>query len=128
MNTLPKKIVIVDDDKITQKLYHDVLTKEGYVIVQAFEAKEGLNLIKSSYPDLIILDLMIPGGMNGFDILETVKADEKLKDIPVLIFTNLDSEQKVAMSIGASDYIIKSNMSIEDLPIKVKQYLHDDHS
>jgi|SRR3989344_6542052 len=125
MNTNHKKIVIVDDDTITQKLYHDVLTKEGYVVVQAYEAKEGLNLIKSSHPDLIILDIMIPGGMNGFDILETVKADADLKAIPVLIFTNLDSEEKIALSIGASDYVIKSNISINDIPSKVRQYLPD---
>lgn len=124
MNTASKKIILIEDDVLTQKLYHDVLTKEGYTVVQAFDGKEGLSFIKSLQPNLIILDLMLPGGMNGFDILETIKADDNLRNIPVLVCTNLDSEQKVAMNIGASDYIIKSNISMEELVKKVKQYLY----
>ncbi len=54
MNSLPKKIAIIDDDRITQKLYHDILIKEGYMVVQAFNRQEGLNLIKFSHTDLIV--------------------------------------------------------------------------
>lgn len=123
MNATPKKILIVEDDVVTQKLYSDVLTNEGFVVDQAYDGKQGLSIIKSSHPDLVILDLMLPGGVNGFDILETMKADPALKSIPVLIFTNLDTEQKTAMTIGANDYIIKSNISVQGLVEKVKQHL-----
>lgn len=124
MNTAPKKIIIIEDDTVTQELYLNVLVKEGYTVIQAFNAQEGLNLVKSVKPHLIILDLMLPGDMNGFDILERIKTDNVLKNIPVLVCTNLDSEQKLTKKMGANDYLIKSNIPMEELVEKVKQYLN----
>ena len=66
---------------------------------------------------------MLPAGMNGFDLLEQLKRDEKLKTVPVIVFTNLDSERNVAESMGAVDYIVKANTSIDDLVKKVKSHL-----
>lgn len=117
------KILIAEDDNLVQNIYHNILTKEGFKVIQAFNGKQALSLVKSEQPNLIILDIMLPGGMNGFDVLERLKMDEKLKNIPVLVLTNLDTEEKVALSIGAADYIVKANISIKEVVDKIKKYL-----
>ena len=66
---------------------------------------------------------MLPGGMHGFDLLERLKADEKLKKIPVIVLTNLESEEKVAKDIGAIDYIVKVHVDPKDVMEKIKKVL-----
>ena len=118
-----KKVLIIDDDNLIQQIYKDALTSEGFEVVQAFLGKEGLAMAKSERPALIILDAMLPYGMNGFDVLEKLKKDTSLADIPVLMLTNLDTEEKTALSVGASEYIIKANTSIAQVIEKVKQHI-----
>lgn len=118
-----KKILIIEDDSALQQIYKEAFTPEGIAIEEAMTAKEGLEKAKLAPPDLIILDIMLPGGMNGFDALEKLKQDPKLKDIPVVILTNLDSEKDSALKIGAVDYIIKSTTSIKDVVGRIKSLL-----
>ncbi len=66
---------------------------------------------------------MLPGGMNGFDLLEQIKADSTSKSVPVIVLTNLSTEQKTAYDIGAVDYIVKVNMSLDDIILKIKNRL-----
>lgn len=119
----PKKILIIEDDAQLREIYQKKLTIEGFSVFQAATIREGLTLLKSDTPDLIILDIMLPGGENGFDFLETVKRDPLYEAIPILVMTNLDTEEKVARQIGASDYIIKANTQIDEVITKIKQYL-----
>lgn len=116
-----KKILIIDDDASLQQIYRDKLTSEGFTAFQAFEGKEGLMLVRAKEPDLIILDIMLPGGMNGFDILEELKRSALLKDIPVLILTNLESEARVAKIIGANQYLVKSDTTLEEVIRHVRE-------
>lgn len=118
-----QKVLIIEDENLTQQIYKDALTTEGFAVVQAFSGKQGLTMAKSEQPSIIILDVMLPFGMNGFDVLEELKKDLNLRDIPVLMFTNLDSEEKTALSIGASDYIIKANTSISEVIKKIKKHI-----
>ena len=67
---------------------------EEFSIVGATTGQEGLTLVQSEKPDLILLDIMPPGGMNGFDVLEKLEADPSSKQIPVIVLTNLDSGRK----------------------------------
>lgn len=113
-------ILIVEDDIQLQDIYKRKLTKEGYTVIVAGNAQDGLQAAKTSSPQLILLDLMLPGGQNGFDILEQIKRDPTMSHIPVVILTNLDGEQQSAMSIGAVDYIIKANTSLDQMMEKVK--------
>lgn len=117
------KILIIEDDNLMQQIYKEALTPEGFEVLQAFTGQQGLTIAKSQKPNLIILDVMLPMGMNGFDVLEQLKADPQVREIPVLVFTNLDTEEKVALSIGAADYIVKANTSIEDVVKKIKHHL-----
>ena len=118
------KILIVEDDAQLQIIYQKKLSREGHEVLLATTGQEGLMLAKSAQPNIVLLDVMLPGGQNGFDILEQIKRDPNIAHTPILILTNLDTEQSTAMSIGASDYIIKANTSLDEMVAKVNKYLN----
>lgn len=118
-----KKILIIEDDFDIARIYNEKLQLFGYKISVAADGKQGLFLAKSEKPDLILLDIMLPEGMNGFDVLERLKKDEELKGVPVIMLTNLDSEKKVATEMGIVDYLIKANTNLGVLVDKVKSVL-----
>lgn len=118
-----EKILIVEDDTQLLSVYSKVLSMEGYQIVTAVSGKQALEVAKKEIPSLVLLDIMLPEGMNGFDVLEQLKQDEKLKSVPVLVLTNLDSEEKSATLAGASGYVIKANMMNEELVNKVRNMI-----
>lgn len=118
-----KSVMVVEDDVALQSLLKTKLEQIGIKVVTAETAQHALNEIKNTHVDLILLDIMLPGHMNGFDFLEQIKANAVLKPIPVIVLTNLDTEQKTAIDIGAADYIVKSNMSLDELILKVKNHL-----
>jgi len=110
-----KKILIIDEDSSLFKIYNEMFSLDEIEVVGAKSGQEGLALVQSEKPDLIMLDIMLPGGMNGFDVLEKLKADPLTEKIPVVVLTNLDSEEKVAKTIGACDYIVKSDTTKDEL-------------
>jgi DNA-binding response OmpR family regulator len=114
-----KKILVVEDEPTLQNLYQKALTVAGFDTAIATTGMEGFSKAKANKPDLILLDIMLPGGKNGFDILTMLKADPDLKPIPVVCMTNLDSEHDTAISLGAIDYYVKSDMPIAELVAKV---------
>lgn len=118
-----KKILIVEDEVGLLKILTDKLSTLNVDIIQAKTGQDALNLIQSLRPNLILLDIMLPGGMNGLDVLERMKTNPALRLMPVIILTNLGTEQKKAMELGAVDYIIKSNISLEQIILKVGTYL-----
>ena len=117
------KIFHIEDDLQLQVNYQENFQKLGVEVLLAITGAQGLQLAKEQKPDLILLDIMLPLGLNGFDVLESLKRDPELKNIPVIVITNLDSERKTAMDIGATDYIVKANTSLEDVISRVKQLL-----
>jgi DNA-binding response OmpR family regulator len=121
---IDKPIVIAfeDDPKIAET-YEEMITELGGDIVVTASAVNGLALIRQLKPKLVLLDIMLDGVKNGFDILEEIRRNEDTKNIPVVMLTNLDSEEKVARSIGVEDYIVKSNIALTDLQEKLKTYL-----
>lgn len=123
MNNDKKNILIVEDDEALQKLIIEKLAGNGILTACVRTAQEALTKIKEKIPDLILLDIMLPGGMNGFDLLEQIRKNPILKKIPVIVLTNLDTERKTAMEIGAVDYIVKTNISLDELILKIKNNL-----
>ena len=110
-----KKILIIDEDSSLFKIYNEMFSSDEVEVVGAKSGQEGLGMISSEKPNLIMLDIMLPGGMNGFDVLEQLEANPSTKTIPVIVLTNLDSEEKVAKKIGAVDYIVKANTTKEQM-------------
>lgn len=125
MTTESKKplILIIEDDASLQKMLQEKLQAQGIDSVVATTGALAFPLVKSRAPNLILVDIMLPGGMNGFDILEQFKRDGTLKTTPVIVLTNLEGEAKTALEIGATAYIEKTTLPIDQIIAKIKSFL-----
>lgn len=103
------KVLIVDDDITLRDMYAERLKAEGFEAEIAGNGDEGIEKAKSTQPDVILLDIMMPK-TNGFNALEELKRDETTKNIPVIMLTALIQNENKTRSIagGADDYIVKS--------------------
>jgi len=118
------KILIIEDDQFLQKIYGNKLRAEGFEVVQAIEGKEGLHKVTQEKPDLVILDLILPG-KNGFEILAEIKSKSETRSTPVLILSNLgqDKDVKRGMEMGAVDYFVKTEIKLSEVLGKVREHL-----
>jgi len=112
---MTKKVLFIEDDQQLQDIYRSALSQKDILVIGAIDGKEGLEKVSTEKPDLIVLDIMLPSGISGFDVLEQLKANTLTKAIPVIVLTNLDSEEAVAKKIGAVDYKVKSNTSLAEI-------------
>ena len=121
---MAKKILIVEDDKFLRELIGQKLLKEGYDIVEAVDGEKGIKSVKDEKPDLILLDLILPG-MDGFEVLTKIKEDSKIAQIPVIILSNLGQKDDIekGLKIGAADYLIKAHFSPGEIIDKIKAIL-----
>lgn len=120
----PPCVLIVDDNLINIKLLTKSLLKESYRVLEAKNGNDGYNLAVSEKPDLILLDIMMPV-KDGYEVCEMLKANEEIKDIPVIFITAMtETTDKVrGLSLGAVDYITKPFNSSEVLA-RVKTQLN----
>lgn len=118
------KILIVEDEEILLTALSEELKQEGFQVVGAKDGMEGVEMAKSEKPDLILLDLVMPR-LDGIGALTQMKGDDAIKDIPVVILTNLSDYDKIsdALSLGAMDYLVKANYRLEELVNKIKTVL-----
>ncbi len=118
-----KKILVIEDDKFLKDLLIKQLEDIGYAIIHVADCKEGLRKAKEEKPDLILLDLVLPG-LNGFEFLKEIKKDtSESKNIPVLILSNLGQEDdiKKGIDLGAEDFLIKAFYIIPEIIEKIKK-------
>lgn len=117
------KIVLIEDDQFILEMYQLKL-QQDFEVKTAVDGVEGLELIKKERPDLVLLDIILPR-QDGFEVLEQVKKDPELKDIPVLLLTNLGQKSNIqrGLRLGALDYIIKAHYTPAEVLAKVKQVL-----
>lgn len=87
----PKKILVVDDDKAITTLLGNLLMKQGYEVLVAFDGLDGMVQVRKNIPDLIILDIMMPE-INGYEVCSNLKFDEKFKHIPIIVLTSREQE------------------------------------
>lgn len=123
MMTTKKRILIVDDDPLIARMYENKMRLDGYDVDTATNGEEALIMVRKNKPDLMLLDIMMPK-MNGVETLKALKKDGKTKDIPVIILTNLGDNTKDierAKSMGAVDYLVKSQISLKELSERVKK-------
>lgn len=124
-NTLSKKtVLIIEDDLFLVKAYQVKFQKEGIETKIASDGKEALALLEKEPPAVVLLDLMLPG-ISGFTVLEAIRKNDKWKNVPVLILSNLGQPQDIerGKDLGVKDYIVKANIKISDIVAKVKQWL-----
>lgn len=119
-----KYILVAEDDKFYANIYKTKFSKEGYEVAVVGDGQKLLDEVRSRQPDLILLDLIMPV-MDGFEALEKLKADSKLKNIKVLVSSNLGQAEDIkrARDLGAVDYLTKATMSIQQMVDKVKETL-----
>ncbi|MCD6277577.1 response regulator [candidate division WOR-3 bacterium] len=103
-----EKILAIDDEEDILNLIRDILTAEGFEVETALSAEYGITLLERYTPDLVLLDLMLPG-MDGWEFLKIIKSDERFKDVPVILLTCRGElrDKILGLESGAADYITK---------------------
>ncbi len=105
---MPQRILVVDDDKQITRLVASYLEKAGFAVLTAYDGENALRVIRHERPDLVVLDLMLPG-RDGWEITRTLRADERLCEIPILMLTARveDTDKILGLELGADDYLTK---------------------
>jgi DNA-binding response OmpR family regulator len=121
---MAKNILIVEDDDFFRELIAKRLASEGFNISEAVDGEQGLEKIKETKPDLIVLDILLPG-IDGFEVLSKIKEDPIVVSVPVVILSNLGQKEEVekGMRLGATDYLIKAQVTSDEIVNKVKSVL-----
>lgn len=117
------KIMLAEDDRMLVEMYEAKFDMEGHEVVVATNGEECLNLLEGYTPDIILLDILMPK-MNGFHVLKEIKKQPALRDVPVILLTNLgeaqvDMNQELASALGVTDYLIKSHHTPDEVIQKV---------
>ena len=118
------KILLVEDDPLIVHLYEEVFKRAGYQLETAFDGEAGLKKMAESKPDLVLSDIMMPK-MNGLELLQKIKGDPNLKNIPVVLLTNLGKEgdTKRGIELGAVTYLVKSQYTPKEVVKKVEELI-----
>ncbi|NKE72600.1 response regulator [Candidatus Manganitrophus noduliformans] len=121
---MKEKVLIVDDTEFYQKAYQNKLLSAGYITSVANNGVEALKALTTDKPDLILLDLMMPI-MDGFKVLQTVKANPNLQSIPVIVFSAKGASEEIskALQAGASDFLVKATTTPNKVVEKIKAVL-----
>jgi DNA-binding response OmpR family regulator len=121
---MAKKILIVEDDAFLRDLAAGKLSKDGYDIKTASDVGEINAMFEAYVPDAILLDLVLPG-TDGYGILKKVRENLKMLKTPVIVFSNLAEEKdiKKAKDLGANEFMIKSNFTLDEVSAKIASLL-----
>jgi two-component system alkaline phosphatase synthesis response regulator PhoP len=115
-----KKVLVVDDDAKTVELVKLYLNRDGYRVLTAYDGIEALRLAREGHPDLIVLDLMLPG-IDGLEVCRTLRAES---DVPIIMLTAMttDDDRLTGLNLGADDYVTKP-FSPRELAARVRAVL-----
>lgn len=117
-------VLVVEDDKFLRELLVRKLASEGFDVQNAIDAQAAFTILAERKPSIILLDLILPG-VDGFEILSRIKADPKIADVPVIILSNLGQKEDLdkAMALGAKDFMVKANFTLDEIVTKVRGIL-----
>ena len=123
-SVIPKKILIVEDDRSLRNILKDKVGSEGFSVFTANDGQEGLALAIKEKPDLILLDVIMPK-MSGIEMLQKLRETVWGKTVPVLLLSNDDDPEHIKETLkdNATDYLIKSDWELEDVVKKMKETL-----
>jgi PleD family two-component response regulator len=119
----PYRVLIVDDDRRNRELMEIMLAPEGFRFLMAASGEEALELVHAESPDLILLDVMMPG-MTGYQLASAIKADPITRSIPVIMVTALNDRNSMmfGLNVGAADFLTKP-VDRADLRLRVRNLL-----
>ena len=106
---IPKKVMIIEDNQLNQRIADMIIKQLGHDTVQVFEGKKAFEIAKQEKPDLVILDIKMPD-ISGVEICKSLKADDELKNVPVIVVTSLSSDEdkeQIVKETGCDNYIAK---------------------
>jgi DNA-binding response OmpR family regulator len=123
MSEKKQKILMIEEDRFLRKIYKNKLSKENFEFIEATNGEEGMNKVISEKPDIVLLDLILTR-KSGFDVLVEMKRNRKTKKIPVIILSNLGQESDIqkGLSLGAKEYLVKTEISLVDVVNKIKEW------
>lgn len=109
-------VLIVEDDQFLRDLVAKKLEVSEFVVLQAIDGGEGLALLKDHQPDVILLDMVLPG-MSGLEVLQSIKSNAKTHSIPVIILSNLGQKSDIekAKELGAAGYMVKAHTDLNEI-------------
>lgn len=121
-----QSILLVEDDLRLREIYSQRLTAEGFSVVEAGDGAQALSLLTQKIPDLVVADVMMPN-VSGFTMLQTIKSNQATINIRVILMTALSQpEDKVhGQQLGANRYLVKSQVTLEDLVVVVNEVLKE---
>lgn len=121
-----KHILLVEDDRFLIDIYSTKLKQSGFSVEVVTTGDEVLKRIAEKKPDLLVLDIVLPQ-LNGWQLLKKIKANPKLKDLKVIILSNLGQKEEVekGMSLGASKYLIKAHYTPSEVVGEIKKLLSE---
>ncbi len=116
-------VLITEDNPINRKVFKDILHVHGYTSIEAVDGEEGYKMAKELKPDLIVMDVQLPGA-DGYEITRRLKSEEDTKDIPIIIVTSfaMAGEENEAKAAGCNDYLTKP-INIHQFIETIKKYL-----
>jgi DNA-binding response OmpR family regulator len=116
-----KEILIVEDDPSMQSLLREAFESEGFMVMTASDGEEAIRKVEKVRVNIILLDIVLPK-KDGFEVLQHIRMQEFLKNIPVILLTNLEQSEDIerALSLGATTYLVKSNYKLQEIVEKVR--------
>jgi len=120
------KVLLIEDEEEVAELYRLKLSLDGYKVEIAQDGKRGLEKALEIKPDLIFLDIKMPE-MDGFEVLKNLRANPETKTTPVVILSNFDEQEMIekGLTLGANEYLIKSQFNPSELSKKAKTYFKE---
>lgn len=118
------KILVIEDEPSILKAIEEALLMHDYQVRTASNAARGMEILQEFKPELLLLDLILPG-KNGFEVLHELKSSPLYMNMPVIILTNLGDEEEIrrGMELGAADFLIKADYDLEEIVKIIKKYL-----
>lgn len=119
-----KKILIAEDDQFLSKMYQKKFELSGFEVMVVANGEEAVQKMTEWKPNMVVMDVMMPK-LSGFEALKNAKAITTIKNIPIVILTNLGNpeDKEKAMELGAKDYLVKSDLTPQEVVDKVAKLI-----
>ena len=117
-------VLIIEDDSYISDMYRIKLESEDFEVITSKDGIAGIKMLERQKPDIVLLDIVLPK-IDGFSVLKTIKRNPELKEIPIVLLTNLSQKENVekGFELGADSYIIKAHFTPSEVVEKIKKIL-----